>query len=224
MQLISNPHRTVRAFLLLCIVGLTVTPPLAARDDWQLWLEQKWSVGLTKNVKLIGKTEERYRSDMSDFYTQVAFIGMSWKALPWLKLEPAYHYEWTEQANRDTTIDNRAVLHVTPGWSWGRVHVEDRNRIEFRHVNGRDDWRYRNKSKLSVDVGKNWYTAAPYVADEVFYGARAGEWTRNRVYLGLEKPLTKQLGAEVYYAVDSTRQGRDWNEFHILGLSVSAKF
>lgn len=198
-------------------------PSVEARDDWQLWLEQKWSVGLTKHVKLIGKTEERYRSDMGDFYTQVAFVGVSWKALPWLKLEPAYHYEWTEQAGRDTN-DNRAVLHLTPNWSWGRVHVEDRSRIEFRHINGRDDWRYRNKSKLSVEVGRDWYTAAPYVADEVFYGARAGEWTRNRVFFGIEKPLTKQLGAEVYYALDSTKQGRDWNEFHILGLSLSAKF
>ena len=116
--------------------------PCEARDDWQLWMEQKWSVGLTKDVKLIGKTEERYR----------------------------------------------------------------------------------NKSKLSLEIGKDWYSAAPYVANEVFYGARAGEWTRNRVSLGIEKPLTKQLGAEVYCAVDSTKQGSDWNEFHILGLSLSGKF
>ena len=189
-----TPRFILRISLLLVTACLIGSHPAEARDDWQLWLEQKWSVGLTKDVKLIGKTEERYRSDMSDFYAHVAFIGVSWKALPWLKLEPAYHYEWTEQAGRDTN-ENRAVLHVTPGWSWGPWSFEDRNRFEFRHVNGRDDWRYRNKSKLGVAVGRGWYAATPYVADEIFYGARAVEWTRNRVTLGVEKPLTKQLGA-----------------------------
>ena len=59
------------------------------------------------------------------------------------------------------------------------------------------------------------------MADEVFYGARAGEWTRNRVYLGVEKPLTEAVGAELYYLIESNKTGRDWNEFHVLGLAVT---
>ena len=163
----------VSAFFLRCL-------PCEARDDWQLWLEQKWSVKLATSLKLVGKTEERFQSDMSDFYSQIASVGFSWKALSWLKLEPAYYYQWTERAGRDTN-ENRVYLNVTPGKAWGRFHIEDRNRIEFRHINGVDDWRYRNKPKLGVELGRDWYEIQPYVADEVFYGARAGEWTRNRV-------------------------------------------
>ncbi len=206
------------ALLLTCVAAV---PTAEAHDDWQLWLEQKWSVKLTKTVKLVGKTEERFRDDMSDFYSQIAAVGVSWKALPWLKLEPYYYYQWTEQPGRDTN-ENRVFLNVTPGWSWGHIHLEDRNRIEFRHINGRDDWRYRNKPKLGVELGHGWYEIEPYVADELFYGARAGEWSRNRVYLGLEKPLTKSLGTEIYYMIESDRTGRDWNEFHVLGVAVQA--
>jgi hypothetical protein len=133
-----------------------------ARDDWQLWLEERWSVALTKAVKFVGKTEERYRSDMSDFYSQIASVGLSWKALPWLKLEPYYYYQWTEQAGRDTN-ENRVFLSITPGWSWGRWRIEDRQRVVFHHINGRDDWGYRNRPKLSVAIGHGWAEVEPYV-------------------------------------------------------------
>lgn len=136
-------------------------------------------------------------------------------------MEPVYQYEWSEQTNGDTTIENRLYVNVIPSGSWGRLHVEDRNRLEFRHVNGTDDWRYRNKPKLSVELGQGWAEVEPFVADEVFYGARAGEWVRNRVFLGVEKPLTKQLSAELYYMIESNRKGRDWDEFHVLGVSLA---
>ena len=194
-----------------------------ARDDWQLWPEQKWSVKLSPHVRLVGKSDERFKDDMSTFYKQTNNVGCSFTVLPWLKLEPMYDYEWTEKANGDTTVEHRLFLNRTPFRSWRKIKVEDRNRVEFRHINGVDDWRYRNKPKLSVKIGDGWYEIEPYVADEVFYGARAGEWTRNRLYLGVEKPLTTELGSELYYMVESNRTGRDWEEFHVLGFAVNLK-
>ena len=198
-------------------------PDASARDDWQLWLEQRWSVPLTKTVKLVGKTEERYQSDMSDFFSQIASVGLSWKALPWLKLEPTYYYQWIEKAGRDTN-ENRVFLGITPGWSWGRLRVEDRHRIVFRHINGRDDWNYRNRPKLSAELGQGWTEAVPYVADEVFYGGRAGEWFRHRLTFGVEKPLTDEFGVDLYYHLESNKTGSDWNEFHVLGMAMSLAF
>jgi len=206
----------------LClIITAASAPTAAARDDWQLWLEQKWSVKLTSRVKLIGKSEERFNDDLGTFYKSTNHIGVSVKALAWLKVEPVYDYEWSEKTNGDTTIEHRLFLNVTPLWSWKRLHVEDRNRIEFRHINGVDDWRYRNKPKLGIELGSGWYEVEPYVADEVFYGARAGEWTRNRFVLGVEKPLTRRVSAELYYLIESNRQGRDWDEFHVLGFATT---
>jgi len=207
--------------IVLAILG--ASSAAEARDDWRLWMEQKWSVKLTNTLRLNGKTEERFQDDMGDFSTQGASVGLSWKALSWLKLEPAYHYEWTERDGPDTN-EHRIYLNVTPAWSWGPVTLEDRSRVEFRHVNGVDDWRYRNKPKLSVEFGRDWYAVEPYVAEELFYGHRAGEWNKSRFSVGLEKPLTKQLTADVYYMVESGRTGNDWNEFHVLGLVVGAAF
>lgn len=108
--------------------------------------------------------------------------------------------------------------------SWGPVQFEDRNRIEFRHINGRDDWRYRNKPKLSLELGRGWYAVEPFVADEVFYGARAEEWNRNRIFLGVGKTLHRVFDVELFYMIESNKQGRDWDEFHVLGVTTDVKF
>lgn len=212
----------------LPLAGLLVAgaPPIVdARDDWQLWLEQKWSVKLTDRVKAMGRSDLRFRNDMGDFYKQTDNIGLSIKMAPWLKVEPVYQYEWSEQATGgDTTIENRLYLNVTPSVSWRRLHLEDRHRVEFRHLNGRDDWRYRNKPKLSAALGREWYEVEPYVADEVFYGARAGEWNRNRIFVGLEKDLSRHLSADLYYMIESNKTGRDWAELHVLGGTASWRF
>jgi hypothetical protein len=197
-----------------------IARPVQARDDWQLWLGQKWSVKLSPRVKLVGKSEERFRDEGSDYYSQIASVGVSWKPLPWFKLEPGYHYQWTEQAGRDTN-ENRLFLNATPSWSWGCIQVQDRNRVEFRHLNRVDDWRYRNKPTLSIELGAGWYEVEPYVADEVFYGARAGEWNRNRFFLGAEKPLTRRVSAELSYVIESNKKGRDWEEFHVVGIALN---
>lgn len=199
-------------------------PGAEARDDWQLWLEQKWSVKLTDSVRLVGKTEERFRDDLGEYYVQIAAAGISWKPLSWLKVEPGYQYQWTEKTNHDTTIENRGYLSLIPAVSWGPFHMEDRNRIEFRHINGRDDWRYRNKAKLSLEAGRGWYAVEPFVADEVFYGARAGEWDRNRIFIGVGKALHRVLDVELFYLIESNKQGRDWDEFHVLGVTTSVGF
>jgi len=169
--------RRVTAILILMAVvaaGAALAPTAQARDDWRLWLEQQWSLPLSPDLKLVGKSEERFQDDMSDYHVQVASVGVSWKPRPWMKLEPMYHYQWTEAVGRDQN-ENRLFLNATPAWSVGPLRMEDRHRVEFRHINGRDDWRYRNKPKLSLAVGKGWWAVEPYVADEVFYGARAGE-------------------------------------------------
>jgi len=207
----------------LCVCSATAV--CEASDDWQLWIEQKWRLKLHPQLTLMGRSDFRFRNDMSDFYKQTDNIGFSMKPLSWLKIEPVYQYEWSEQAKvDDTTIENRVYLNLIPTISWGWLHLEDRNRIEFRHINGREDWRYRNKPKLSIEIGKGWYAVEPFVADEVFYGARAGEWNRNRVFLGVAKELSRFVEAELYYMIESNKQGRDWDELHVLGLTLGWTF
>jgi hypothetical protein len=218
-----DAHARTGALLAACFLATGGCPPVWAADDWQLWLEQKWSVKLSKTVKLAGKTEERFQDDLSDFYSQIASVGISWRALPWLKLEPGYHYQWTQRSGADAN-ENRVFLSATPGWSWRALHLEDRNRLEFRHLNGVDDWRYRNKPKLGLTLGTGWAEITPFVADEVFYGARAGEWARNRLFVGVEKELAQHLGGELYYLIESNKAGRDWSEFHVLGIAISLAF
>jgi hypothetical protein len=68
------------------------------------------------------------------------------------------------------------------------------------------------------------WEATLYLADELFYGFRAGEWNRNRFFAGVEKRLTPRLSVELYTMVESNKTGRDWAEFHVLGLASTVSF
>jgi len=50
--------------VLLCLLGLRAEPA-CARDDWQLWLEQKWQVKLQPQLTVMGRSDVRFRDDMS---------------------------------------------------------------------------------------------------------------------------------------------------------------
>jgi hypothetical protein len=72
--------------------------------------------------------------------------------------------------------------------------------LEFREIEGVEDWRYRTRLKGALPVGRGaWWESSPFISDELFYGFRAGGINRNRLIVGIEKPLSPQLSLETSY-------------------------
>jgi hypothetical protein len=81
----------------------------------------------------------------------------------------------------------------------GELLLSDRNREDFRFVNGDFSFRYRNR----VTVEREFHlfrkrSVTPYVSGEVFYDTRYNVWNRNRYAVGfqtslLRGPLLKML-------------------------------
>jgi hypothetical protein len=211
--------------VVLAIAALHAAPSYA-RDDWELWTELRWKKPLSKTTTLFGTVNGRFRRNMGEFYQQVDDLGVSCKAFSWLKIEPAYQWNFQERARtHDTVQEHRLYINLIPHTKVGPFQVEDRSRMEFRHVNGKDDWRYRNRSKVSMALGKgSSFEVKPYLADEIFYGFRAGEINRNRFLAGIERPIRKNLSVELFYVVQSDKTGKDWSEFHALGLATNVTF
>lgn len=61
----------------------------------------------------------------------------------------------------------------------------------------------------------------PFVADEVFYDFNADEFSINRFDLGIEKDITKQINAGLFYRIESEKSGKNWNEANIIGLKFN---
>ena len=70
--------------------------------------------------------------------------------------------------------------------------LSDRNREEFRFVNGDFSFRYRNRVTVEREfhLFKN-RTITPYVSGEIFYDTRYGVWNRNRYAVGVQLSLRR---------------------------------
>lgn len=98
-------------------------------------------------------------------------------------------------ANEDmATGEITGRAHLPHGWLLG-----DRNRVDFRWLDGDPAHRYRNRLKLekTFDVGR--FQLTPYAYGEVFYDFEKREWTRLRYAAGAEWNITRRIVLEAYY-------------------------
>ena len=74
----------------------------------------------------------------------------------------------------------------------GELLLSDRNREDFRFVNGDFSFRYRNRVSVEREVhlfeGR---TITPYVSAEIFYDTRTSAWNRNRLAVGFQQSLRR---------------------------------
>ena len=87
----------------------------------------------------------------------------------------------------------------------GSFLLSDRNRVDFRWVDGGFTWRYRNRLRLerTIDIGR--FAITPYVQAEAFYTVDQGRWTRTRGAVGAEFAITRRLVYELYYLRQNDR-------------------
>ena len=74
----------------------------------------------------------------------------------------------------------------------GELLLSDRNREDFRFVNGDFSFRYRNRVSIEreIDLFKG-RTITPYVSAEIFYDTRTSAWNRNRFAAGFQQSLRR---------------------------------
>src|SRR6476620_10362867 len=120
-----------------------------------------------------------------------------------------YRYETAVGSNSDPFKEHRLLTEQTlrklvPG----DFLLSDRNREDFRFVNGDFSFRYRNRVTLEREVhlfkGRS---ITPYASEEVFYDTRYNTWNRNRFAVGVQQslrrgPLRKMLLPERQIILD----------------------
>jgi len=120
-----------------------------------------------------------------------------------------YRYGTAVGSNSDPFKEHRLLTEQTlrkllPG----DFLLSDRNREDFRFVNGDFSFRYRNRVTLEREVhlfkGRS---ITPYASEEVFYDTRYNTWNRNRFAVGVQQslrrgPLRKMLLPERQIILD----------------------
>lgn len=107
--------------------------------------------------------------------------------------------------SRPRNNSGSATEHMASGELHARAHLPagllmaDRNRVDFRWVDGDPRHRYRNRLKLerTFEVGR--FQVTPYAHAELYYDLRQWQWTRFRYCAGAEWNVTKRIVLEGYF-------------------------
>jgi hypothetical protein len=117
-------------------------------------------------------------------------------------------------------IEHRPLVEATLRWAFpGSLLLSDRNRFEFRFVNGVYSWRYRNQARLERDFKLRAVPLSSYGSVEAFYDSKSSSFNRVRYSAGLVMPVKHWLSVEPYLMRQSTSAVEPRNE-DIVGLTL----
>ena len=101
------------------------------------------------------------------------------------------------------SAENRALLEATvrhPLKSYvGHVLLSNRNRIDFRVIDGTYSWRYRNRLSVERELSVGPLRVNPYSRFEIFYDSRFAAFSRTETMLGASFPVIKYWELEGYF-------------------------
>jgi len=192
--------------------------------DFQVWHTEVQEKSLNKNTKLTLEEEFRFGDDASEFYYQHYDVGIAYGVNKNLDLGLNYRQVY-EKKNGKFETENRPHINAILKWEMGDFKFEDRSRLQYRHFDYQSDlWQYRNKFTVKFPWKFSRIEIQPYISDEIFLDFRNKSFSRNRFYSGLSMNLTKNLKAEIYYLLQSSRGKSSWSEANVLGTKIKLAF
>ncbi len=214
--------------MILVLTGLTLL--LAGRvyayddGDFQIWHTENQEFKVNKKSKITLEEEFRWADDASDFYYHHYDAGFVYSLNKYLDLGINYRQVY-EKKKGDFKEENRPHVNATLKYDFYGFKLDDRNRLEYRHFDYQAaSWRYRNKLTLKLPWKFTKLEIQPYLADETFLNFQNKAFSRNRFYSGFGMSLTKNLKAEIYYLLQSTRSGINWIGANVLGTKLKLSF
>ena len=211
----------MKKFLALSIFLTFLVMP-AFPEDWQWWNEVELKHKINDRAQFIVKSEQKFKdSDDLYLYNIVPGVDISWKE--WLGIGLNYKYEREEKGN-DWLDEHRIEVQPVLKWKWNNVKFSDRNRIEYRMFDHKDNsFRYRNRLKASFPVQLGNIELGLYAYDELFYDFSTDEFNQNRMAFGATKKLSSALAVDIYYLYKS-KKSSDWSGTNVIGTKLTLAF
>jgi hypothetical protein len=103
------------------------------------------------------------------------------------------------------------------------MQIIDRNRADFRWLQGDYSFRYRNRIRLERDTAVRKYDFVPYGTAEFFYNTRYDMFNRNRFIVGVEMPITPRAMVDTYVARQNDSRSSP-EHVNALGVALNLSF
>ncbi|MFH0826867.1 MAG: DUF2490 domain-containing protein [Candidatus Omnitrophota bacterium] len=215
---------TLFAILASFFVILNVRAYAYDDGDFQVWSTFGEEVKISQDLKVALEEEFRWGNDASDFYYQHYDLGVSYNLKKWLGVGGGYRHI-LNKVRGDFKVENAPYLTATLNWRLGEFKFDSRSRFEYQHFDYQaDTGRYRNKFTIKLPLKFTEFEIQPYLADEIFLNFQNETFNRNRFYAGFGMNLTKDLKAEIYYLLQSSRSQNKWSDLHAFGSKLKFSF
>jgi hypothetical protein len=202
--------------------------------DFQIWNEDVFALPVVSKTDSKGKTTDKlsllFITSIRLGQNRLAPVdervggGFEVALNKYFSLSPTYVYVASQPGRGRKDFEHRVRFDVTYSQKFKHISIKDRNRLEYRIRNWRQDSvRYRNKFTFGVPVHrdkKELFT--PYVADEVYYDFTATQWSRNDLLFGIQKKFSDRLNADFFYCWRHNTSGHPVN-VHALGVNLRIK-
>ena len=203
----------------------------------EFWPEADVHIQFPKNWRLLGFVGLKKGEDFPYQQLYAGFgLGYQWKRITkphWENIDPDKEYTFvfgggyerlqTVQSGK-TSYENRLALQVVAGFRpASRLLLSDRNRVEFRWVNGVYSTRYRNLVQGEYDFKVHEFRFSPYTSAEFFYSSTTSSWNQEWYTAGIKMPYKRLLMVQTYYLRQNCTNCNPAN-LNVAGLTLNLFF
>lgn len=195
--------------------------------DFQVWNTDTQELKINKKLKVALEEEFRWGDNANIFYYHHYDLSAMFTVNKYLSVGGGYRHIY-ELKNGKFKLENDPFMVATIAVEGYGFSLESRNRMEYRHFDYQDDsWRYRNKFTLKFPWKFTRLEIQPYIADEIFVVFGEGiksDMNQNRLSAGFGVKLTKNIKAELYYMLVSSKSSDIWKDSNVLGTKIKLNF
>jgi len=214
---------------IFAIAGLVLFLSIKAHaydnGDFQVWNTDVEELKVNDKTKIALEEEFRWGDNANEFYYHHYDLGLFYNLNKYLNVGGG-HRQIYELKSGYFKPEEAPYVTATLFGDLKGFKFDDRNRVEYRHFSYQtDSWRYRNKFTIKFPWKFTKIEIQPYVSDEmlIVFGA-IDQFNENRFSPGISFNLTKNIKAELYYMLRSTK-GRDtWVDTNVLGTKLKIAF
>jgi len=219
------------AIIFLCSVSaFSQTVPIG--NDIQIWNDTSVSFPLIKSKDKKGEEFDklsfsingllRFGRNVSRPVDERIGVGFNYRINKYVSLVPDIVYRGAQPFKGQRNYETRFRFAVILENKWKNFSIADRNQIEYRLRNSRQDSvRYRNRFRLNypiIKAEKEFFT--PFASNEVFHDFQAKAWTRNEFLAGIGKKFNNSFSTDIYYLFAKDRSLPRM----VKGIGISLKF
>ncbi len=220
--------------IILLTLGLLLLSSLGhGSDDFQYWSQYSFKLIDTKHIDGTLFSEARLYNDTHDTGLYYVSARVTYDYINHLQLGTNYTYMNYKSQPQSGDLgawrfQHRAELEVNPYFFIGDwLKVKNRNRIEFRWIEGRGSYntRLRHRWTLTHPLKDKGRFKSIYLSSEFIYNVAEHTYDENRtVPFGAAVKLNDQLTVKSYYMIQSKKGGNGWFSNQIIGTLLSYKF